>query len=143
MRVIAVLLAMGLAGHAQACEILEEFNLNDIAEADIVMIATVTDLDRQTDGFAMLTVTPTEVLKGDAPDAFTMIWLDGLNNGPPDAWVSTTPVLLGVVRGPGGDETFVNPRPSMPRLVQPICGAPWLVDATPANVAVARMAVGG
>lgn len=132
------------AGPAQACSVLEPFEMHRIGGADLVLVGTVTDYrDLGTPwGAALVTVTVEEALKGRAAGEITLVWNSGMAQGPHETRARGR-VLIGAMRGGRIAVTTRAPdaRPDLPSIIQPYCGEVWLQPATDRSLAAAREAL--
>lgn len=127
----AILVCLMTASPALACAVAEDFYPEDIARAQVVLLADVSGYTYER-GAGTLTLDVAEVWKGEAPDRVTATWTESLAESPPEAWLRPTRVIAAVRPQPAGGGFD---------LVVEICGAAYLIEATEANIAAVKGAL--
>jgi hypothetical protein len=112
----------------RACEVHEPFEIAMMANAPIIARGNVTGYTFD-DWQGYLNITTTEVLLGDLPAKFLLIWPAGMVADAPPTWTLPTDILFAAYPLDSRDDF---------RLASPLCSDAQLLPATPENLAAIR-----
>jgi hypothetical protein len=126
-RLLTALLALWpLAPHA--CEVHEPFEIAMMANAPIIARGIVTGYTYD-EWQGYLNIATTEVLQGDLPAKFLLIWPADMVAEAPPVWDLSTDILFAAYPLDSRDDF---------RLASPLCSDAQLLPATPENLAAIR-----
>jgi hypothetical protein len=144
LRLLATVVLAVLPVSGTACTLLEPFQMDRIAGAELVLVGEVTGYAPVSGAWnaALVTVRIDETLKGRMTGEVTFVWNGGMAQGPHEARAKGQ-VLIGAMKGGRIALSTLVPdeRPDLPSIIQPYCGEVWMQPALPAVVKAARKAL--
>ncbi len=118
---------------ARACAVAEPFAVADIAGWPVVVMGEVAAYARDATGEGHISLEVSEVLKGEAPARIEARWPVQMAEFPPDRWDRPGQVLAAFLPSENGPDLV---------LAVEICGRAMLAEASAANLAEVRAALG-
>jgi hypothetical protein len=131
---------------ALACMVTLSFEPTMMVHADVVVVGQATDFVAiQGTQSAVLTIAVLDPIKGEPEGTITALWPLATMLGRFEGRVMSEPMIFPIFAVDNPDRSanlsFVDVRPDLPMIAQPVCNENWVQPATPALIADVRKAL--